>query len=771
VKINWADLRTWNGSQNGAFEELCCQLAEYERTPVGSRFIRKATPDAGVECYWELTDGSEWGWQAKFFTTVPLTSGQWGQIDDSVETALEKHPNLAHYTTCLPLDRSDPRIRGYKSFLDRWNERAAKWHRWARCKKSRVNFDYWGTFEIVQRLSLEEHRGRYQFWFNKEFLSDRWFGERLSEAIANAGPRYTSELNVELPIWRLFDGIGRTPAFYAGLKEAIGAVDRQHKDLCDSKYVGILPTDKFSQLTAELIPISNLRKAVDHDQFSALPLEEAAQACARCVEIVHETNQQLHQHEKTSHPNDQEGFGVIRTQLQKLRQALWAFQHRADSYEAGLANTAALLLVGEGGTGKTHLLCDVAKRRVHQNLPTVILLGEQFGDGEPWSQILNLLSSSSEDRDEFLGALDAAAQARNARALIFIDALNEGAGTRLWPKHIAGLFEVVSRYPRIGMAVSVRSSYEPLFQLRMLVERKKLIRVEHRGFAGEEYQAVKTFFSYYGLELPRTPLLVPEHQHPLFLKLLCEGLKNKRLTAVPLGLAGISAIFRFYIEALEEKLWRQFFLDPKAQTVAKSVDLLVDRLVKTGRRWIERQEAVLLLGKFQPAANFLDSLLHALVSEGLLAEDLSWSGDPPTCKSVVRFSYDRFTDHMIIRRLLELYFPGEPNTAAMETAFAPNSPLGSLLEDELTCWSNRGLEALAIQLPECAGKELVELVPAASEFRPVGEAFVASIVWRNPKCFTDATLRYINNHIIRDQQVHDQFLDALLTVATNPEHP
>ena len=50
--IEWTDLRSWNGSQREAFEELCCQLASTEPVPTGAVFVRKGVPDAGVECFW-----------------------------------------------------------------------------------------------------------------------------------------------------------------------------------------------------------------------------------------------------------------------------------------------------------------------------------------------------------------------------------------------------------------------------------------------------------------------------------------------------------------------------------------------------------------------------------------------------------------------------------------------------------------------------------------------------------------------------------------------
>jgi len=225
MPLEWNKLRTWHGSQASAFEELCCQLAAYEEHPPESTFIRKGTPDAGVECFWTLKTGEEKGWQVKFFTSPP-TSNQWSEIDSSVRTALDKHPALCSYTICLPIDRSDARLAETKSFLVRWNERVQKWGKWAREKGMTVEFPYWGSYEIGERLSREEHRGRHYFWFHEELFTNLWFQRRLEESLASVGPRYTPELNVELPISDLFDGIARSQDLYARFQERYGNVGK-----------------------------------------------------------------------------------------------------------------------------------------------------------------------------------------------------------------------------------------------------------------------------------------------------------------------------------------------------------------------------------------------------------------------------------------------------------------------------------------------------------------------------------------------------------------
>jgi hypothetical protein len=94
MSLEWKRLRSWKNSVNSAFEELCCQLAEYETHPQLSAFLRKGTPDGGVECFWAFPAGSEWGWQAKFLS-MPYGPAQWQQLDKSVYSALKNHPQAS----------------------------------------------------------------------------------------------------------------------------------------------------------------------------------------------------------------------------------------------------------------------------------------------------------------------------------------------------------------------------------------------------------------------------------------------------------------------------------------------------------------------------------------------------------------------------------------------------------------------------------------------------------------------------------------------------
>jgi hypothetical protein len=215
INIDWNVIRPLNGSRANGFEELCAQLAHAE-IPAGARFERKGAPDAGVECYAILSDGSEWGWQAKYFDT--FGDSQWSQLDDSVKTAHEKHPRLVRYFICVPLNRADARIEGRRSAKDRWDTHVQKWTDWASARGMPVEVIYWRSHELVERLACPQHVGRVRFWFDVRGFDGAWFTARLDEAIKAAGPRYTPEVHVDLPIAVELDAFGRTEQFFDRIK-------------------------------------------------------------------------------------------------------------------------------------------------------------------------------------------------------------------------------------------------------------------------------------------------------------------------------------------------------------------------------------------------------------------------------------------------------------------------------------------------------------------------------------------------------------------------
>ena len=82
-------------------------------------------------------------------------------------------------------------------------------------------------------------------------ISKNWFKKHLIQIKQKAGMRYTPELNVNLPISEIFDGISRTEKFYAIIRENYGELLRQFKYVT-SKYEKDELQKNYDQIRKEI---------------------------------------------------------------------------------------------------------------------------------------------------------------------------------------------------------------------------------------------------------------------------------------------------------------------------------------------------------------------------------------------------------------------------------------------------------------------------------------------------------------------------------------
>lgn len=783
--IDFRTIRPLRGSQNNGFEEICCQLAACEEVPENSRFIRNGTPDGGVESYWVRPDGSEHGWQAKLF--FDIEQSQWQQLDKSITTALDKHPRLTRYTICLPIDLPDARVQNQQSLRQKWDARVVGWEAEARSRNMVVTFDLWGQSQLLTRLALEKHAGRCWFWFRQIELSPVWFTNHLKEATAAAGPRYTPELNVRLPIVERFEALGYTAVFRHRLagarhkcREAFQSIKPRGEKPDESQELKKYQTalvDTWDELESSIAKFGDIPPKGEHLGIVSKAIYGAR---ASVIDLADHVTKEAQEREaaavtqpgapaRQSRQSDGEGYGFrqFRISLDELGDFL-------DVSSAELAGQPALLLAGDAGSGKTHLLCDVANHRVRGGYPSVVLLGQQLEGGEIWSQIITRLGLRC-TRDELLGALDALGEASGSRAVLFIDALNEAVDVK-WRDELPAMIAVLVRFPHVGLAVSCRSTYEALLVRDDLLKSGLLSRVEHDGFAPKLFEALAAFCRYYGIETLNAPPLDPEFENPLFLKLFCQGLRNRGLTRPPKGHTGFQRIFSFLLDSVNEKLSNPSELDfPSSDPIVRrAVEAIADAMLAAGRYDMPRGEAQTLLDRLlpRPGQGYSRSLLRKLIAEGVLADDFVWKRGQDDAEAVIRFGYERMADYQIASRLLDRHVKGTD----VDAAFALGGPFRRIFsEDQAYRW--RGLlAAMTVFVPERYGREVADLLPYLRSNQALRDAFLEALPWRQAEHVSSATLAFVEELLqgtnsSSRHSASDTVLDRLVQLAAQPEHP
>ncbi|WP_421873977.1 AVAST type 2 anti-phage system protein Avs2 [Marinoscillum sp.] len=632
--------------------------------------------------------------------------------------------------------------------------------------------------EIIKRNYLEELSFSY---LGKHQLTPSFFSKHLKTAIANLGPRFDSKLNFRLPIALLFNDLTKdrifksrlthlfdewlTARFYSSSKhyETIREIELGYESL-KKDLIEWLPTIDWSP--DKTIDISDYK-----DRINAL--SKAAR------EKSYELYDQRREIEKTNRPSKQDYSynPPFEKEIHKLNQ-IQRFNHtfisNLNEINISLSNHPCLIVQGEAGSGKSHLFGDIAHERGRNEQPTILLLGQLFHNGRSvWQNIFDQLGLSC-TKEEFLSSLNSIGEQIGSRALILIDALNEGDGKRLWFNELSGFVKEVSEFSYIGLAVSVRSTYYSSIIPSQLDADETIAKIEHQGFKGNEYEALRLFCKHYDLEQPNFPLLSPEFTRPLFLLLICDGLKQAGQKKFPSGFNGIGKIFDLYEEAVIQKLISKREEYARRNHILKQAihELAIACFDEKGRTVFKLSEAVEFFdSKYANCPNLLDDL----ILEGVLIQNLY---DDYSCDRKIEFiyfSYERFGDFLVAKELLEPY----QNSEAIKKAFLHEERLGKLIENG--SFYHRGtLEAIAIILPEKYQLEIFEVFnwvfheneenDFSGNKELVSRLFVDSLRWRES---SSMDLDKLNNWIKSDLFYlnEDSWLFSLIELTSYNNHP
>lgn len=769
-----------------SFEEFCCQLfhrAPEEPAKSGWRRIRGAGGDGGVEATWTLPNQNVWGLQAKFFNK--LDASEKAQLTESVKQAAANYPTLERYTICLPFNLTGKKgAKGGKpksgqheklsAWIDEWKNELAKEDR-------SVEFELWDESTLRERLAAADPSGGLtRYWFEKEAFPDTWFNQRLIDAKAQAGRRYSPELAVATPLDDALQAFGRSELW-------INKIERLRDRFSDklrwwrrtTEHSAELPYVLQTELrdnakallvsaehiendlglateSPEVLTSRSFRNAVRSAIDGGLALEQLLRA-----ELLKQYGpsadtagfRQYHAEYQVDFP--MAPLDHLREFLAVLKQVeCLAFQP-----EGQLPASTAMLLRGEAGIGKTHGIVDTALRRSEQGLRSVILFGEDFTAADPWNSIVAKLGfGSAVGRDSMLDALNAAGEASGFPLVIFIDALNETQpARRKWQHWLPPILEQIKTYPFLKLCVSCRDTYLG----EVIPTQLELPAIIHNGFLGREYEAQFAFFQHFGLGVPAEPLLQDEFSNPLFLRLVCEALQASGAQAVPTGREGIRSIINLLLFAKNKRAAIVCDYDPRENRLGAAMLCLASAMAEAAYRHLPLVKAKELVDRSPTPLS--KSLLSILEGESLITifeQPAAFFGGDAAYS--VRFTFERVGDHLIAEALLS-------KVDDIEKAFANGGTLNFLTNDADASANAGLLEALSIQLPETHSVELIDLLKGGHRLL-LWRFFIAGLQWRNPDHISDRTSLLLME-ALHNGDIRAKALEAILGLAARPSHP
>jgi energy-coupling factor transporter ATP-binding protein EcfA2 len=679
--IKFSEIRALEGRQDKGYEELCVQLLHELSGANLSQIdrIEGRGGDGGVEAIASTESGLKIGLQTKFFSK--LGASQWTQIDDSVTTAIEKHPELGRYLVCVPLDRTPAQLVKWAQLQARWN-----------LLKPDMAVEWVGLSELMGHLVKPGVSNLLTYWFDCPGFSVDWVSKQTEVAISQLHDRYTPKLHqktsAENELW---------------LRTASNAAVSNHRKLCSQLVIAwrntvqeFLEEVRGPGIVGPLERLMQVHQRMLECVEGGDLLKQRLDLADALVDLQRQADSALDALFPESSGPDRQSDREKRREFYRKSELQAALEiaekmERAIQHHLEAQEQAIWILKGEAGSGKSHLLASLARSILSEKRPCLLLIGERFSSNAVLaSQIPSLVDWQWTTRD-LLACLSAQASVDGRCAVLMIDAINESPPRGLWRRELQQLVTLVGEFPQVKLIVSCRSDcLDSSIPQGVLTTSNS---ITHRGFDLDFNAAVQAYFDGYKVVTQQFPNMSSEFQNPLFLKTLCEAFQGKTLPMGPLSFVQVLAEWENRIaEDIERKI------DCPRNATKRAVTEIISLLALTGakRASAELVESVCLRHFPSPLAS--SSLYRHLNSEGLLQEIETPSG------LQVRLQYERFSDVRIAQISLQ-----EVKSKHLWLALWKSSILPRLIVEDSLDWSaSSQLFAYALLLPDTADVELVE---------------------------------------------------------------
>jgi hypothetical protein len=435
-----------------------------------------------------------------------------------------------------------------------------------------------------------------------------------------------------------------------------------------------------------------------------------------------------------------------------------------DGVKTDLFSVPRMILRGEAGIGKTHLLCDYANDRIATDKPTLIFLSHEFTDTKSTDPILCMATIMGyANRAAFLKDIKSLVSSSSDRVCLIIDAVNEADNIN-WSQ-LSELFSIKG----LSLAISVRNGYE-----KLIPNNNRYSTVEHFGFSEMEWDAVSTFFKHYKMKMPEIPIINPEFRNPLFLMVFCEAYAGK--TDKTSKGKGATHVLEQYVITQSEKIIKDL-------NIKLDKKYLWNNIIKEIGKWmgvnstssILRPQLLTIINADVKLSAHAVKLIGLMEHYGLILKYPRYTKNGKRNGYRYEFTYNRFSDHIIVRSLLTENSINSQESA--EKYFAD----GKFLDSNI--YNTGLLEALSIQIPErCKKAEFVWVIPEKyREYSTVKTAFLNGVKWRDVELdglnkktgellYLDESQvkKYINKYLLDD---FDEVMDCLFDVSVVPNHP
>ena len=539
--------------------------------------------------------------------------------------------------------------------------------------------------------------------------SQKWFEEQNSKQIKNLDKRYSEERN--FPFENMDFALASlhiTDKFKPLLKEEIGRFR-------ETLRVFIRNTDKdysYSGISVQCRLLAEKIDSLSGTVTSYLELKDLVSEFLLVFEDFYYSYEDK---------ND------IRIKGDSIREDGYALQKVLSNSWIEFKKRHTIIVTGVAGTGKSHLIGDMVTQRKRIHEPSILLLGQHFTlSSDPLSQIRELLDIKCK-KEKLLTQLNNYGRRIGEPVVIFIDAINEGAGEELWSKFLLAFLQEIESCEYLRLVISFRISDRKNW-FYDIARNPAYAVYQHHGFKGYEREACEYMFSSFGIEQPTWPIYGEEFSNPLFLIKYC---RNHERSHRPLVFTNFWTTLLEYCDDTNHEIAIDFKYNEAQNLVIKALRSVAELMVTAGSRWnLEYQVVMMRLAQDAQYTKAPNEFFDLLIDEGLLRTEL-YNGT-----TYVNFGFERLGDYFIAEYMIS------------------KLPASQWLDYH---WGNLS-EPLAILIPMTKDTELIELVEKKDKDKAF-QAFINSSVWRD--IFTKKGQELI--HRIKDAKEYSLLFEIILS--------
>lgn len=617
MSVRWQDFEYNSSNIKNDFEKLCRLI--FKRNFIKDRFvnINQKANNPGIETDPFLIDGQKVGFQVKYFSG----NNNYDNIVDSFNKSIKYYKNkldkIILFCNNNMSDNSKTFNNGVKLL-----------------KENGIELELFCNESILDLIDLPEYNDLRKSFFGKDYLENEWFETKLKNSLKLLEPRYETGFHVDtLDVQKYFDVYYRNSSFMKYIS-----------DIINNSYDEIMKIDINKNIKEELLKkISNLKipsreKISDiclyFDKFNDIILEIEAS--------IKKLNEES---EKCDNFKRKEILSEKENKLYEAINALNKLNFLTNKY-IKFINEKILIIEGDAGSGKSHLLGYVAERNMRENkCNTVLLLGQQFIlEEEPSKQIMRLLDKDM-SFDDFLSICETKGDYDGTITVIMIDAINECYRNIIWETYLNNIITKVEKCEYVRLILSIRTTYKrQIFNSAILkdIEDDKIPLIPIKGFQHVLKYAIPAFFNKYNITISTKDYFNYDFINPLFLKIYCEVHKNNS----GLGSKSIYKLYYEYFHNEEKNIKEQLGYDDDGFDYSKKLFKIIGKYFFENDKYFISHEN---LREEVQNVNRLMEITERFIKSKFLVEYFDNNDE-----RILYLNYERFSDYIVAKYLIDL---------------------------------------------------------------------------------------------------------------------